>query len=117
MQEGDVTLGGTLTGGGTPAYTYEWSIKEEGDASWSMVGGNSSTWPWNPANGDAGTYAIRCKVTDAQDHSGELTWEGFVVSSAPVQAPIPTLSEWGMIIFITIIMGIGVVILVGRKMV
>jgi hypothetical protein len=54
-------------------------------------------------------------VTDSQDHSGEVTWDGFVVSSAPVVAPIPTLSEWGVIIFMTIIMGIGVVILVRRR--
>jgi hypothetical protein len=112
---GSVTWEAHVTGGGVPPYTYEWSTKEAGDASWSMAGGNSSTWPWNPAGGDAGTYAIRCQVTDAQDHSGEVIWEGFVVSSAPVVAPIPTLSEWGVIIFMTIIMGIGVVILVRRR--
>jgi hypothetical protein len=54
-------------------------------------------------------------VTDSQGHEGEVIWEGFAVSSAPAQAPIPTLSEWGMIIFMTIIMGMGVVILVWRK--
>jgi hypothetical protein len=112
---GSVTWEAHVTGGGVPPYTYEWSTKEAGDASWSMAGGNSSTWPWNPAGGDAGTFAIRCQVTDAQDHSGEVIWEGFVVSSAPVVAPIPTLSEWGVIIFMTIIMGIGVVILVRRR--
>jgi hypothetical protein len=34
-----------------------------------------------------------------------------------VSAPIPTLSEWGIIIFMTIILGIGVVTLVRRRMV
>jgi hypothetical protein len=33
------------------------------------------------------------------------------------EAAIPTLSEWGIIIFMTIIMGIGVVTLVRRRMV
>jgi hypothetical protein len=79
---GSVTWEAHVTGGGVPAYTYEWSTKEAEDASWSTVGGNSSTWPWNPASGDGGTYAIRCKVTDAQDHSGEVTWDGFVVNSS-----------------------------------
>jgi hypothetical protein len=65
-----------------PAYTYEWSIKEEGNTSWSTVGGNSSSWNWDPVSGEAGTYAIRCMVTDSQDHTGEVIWEGFVVSAA-----------------------------------
>jgi hypothetical protein len=112
---GSVTWEAHVTGGGVPPYTYEWSTKKAGDASRSTVGGNSSTWPWNPASGDAGTYAIRCQVTDAQDHAGEITWEGFVVSSAPVQAPIPTLSEWGMIIFMMVIMGISIVILSRKR--
>jgi hypothetical protein len=82
-----------------------------------MVGGSSSPWTWNPANEDAGTYAICCKVTDSQDHSGEVTWEGFVISSSPDAASsIPTLSERGIIIFMTIIMGMGVGILVRRRM-
>jgi hypothetical protein len=34
-----------------------------------------------------------------------------------IATPIPTLSEWGLIIFLTIIMGIGVVTLVRRRMV
>ena len=170
-----VTFEAHLTGGGTPEYTYEWSVKEEGDTSWSPVGGNSATWIWNPAGGDAGMYAIQCIVTDAQARSGEGIWEGFAVSAADSdsdgisdsedncsQIPnpgqensdgdshgnicdncpqadnenqadadgdgigdacdtgseaIPTLSEWGMIIFMTIILGIGVVTLVRRRMV
>ncbi|MCK5186504.1 MAG: hypothetical protein KAR43_05165 [Deltaproteobacteria bacterium] len=65
---------------GTPAYSHEWSIKEEGDSGWSTVGLNSSTWTWNPVSGDEGTYAIRCRVTDVQIHTGEVIWEDFIVS-------------------------------------
>ena len=65
-----VTFEAHVTGGGIPGYTYQWSIRKEGDASWSTVGGNSSTWTWNPAPGEAGTYGVRCTVTDSQSHSG-----------------------------------------------
>jgi len=67
---------------GTPAYSYEWSIKEEGDPSWSTVGLNSSTWTWNPVSGDEGTYDVRCIVTDSLTHTGEVVWEGFVIHDA-----------------------------------
>jgi hypothetical protein len=67
--------------GGVPEYTYEWSIKQEGTTEWLSVGGNSSTWTWNSASGDEGTYAIRCRVTDAQIHTGEVIWKGFKISS------------------------------------
>jgi hypothetical protein len=119
IYEGEsVTFEAHLTGGGTPGYTYEWSVKEEGDTSWSPVGGDSSTWTWNPASGDAGMYAIQCIVTDAQARSGECIWKGFAVSSSNGgETAIPTLSEWGMIIFMTIILGIGVVTLLRRRMV
>ena len=76
-----VTFEVHVTGGGVPAYTYEWSVKKEGGSSWSTVGGNSSTWMWNPVSEDEGTHAIRCMVTDSQNHTGEVVWEGFVVSS------------------------------------
>jgi hypothetical protein len=76
-----VTFEAHVTGGGVPAYTYEWSVKKEGGSSWSTVGGNSSTWMWNPVSEDEGTHAIRCMVTDSQNHTGEVVWEGFVVSS------------------------------------
>jgi hypothetical protein len=117
IAEGDsVTFEAHVTGGGVPAYAYAWSVKEEGETSWSPVGGNSSTWTWNPASGEAGMYAIRCEVTDSQSHSGEGNWEGFgIASSNGGAAPIPTLSEWGMIIFLTIILGIGVVTLLRRR--
>ena len=43
-------------------------------------------------------YDIRCKVTDAQGHSGEGLWEVFAIASGNGgggAAPMPTLSEWG----------------------
>jgi hypothetical protein len=64
---------------GTPAYTYEWSIKEEGDPGWTTVGENSATWQWDPVSGDVGTYAVRCSVTDSLTRIGEVIWEGFEV--------------------------------------
>jgi len=76
-----VTFEAHVAGGGVPEYTYEWSIKKEGSSPWSTVGGNSSTWMWNPVSGDEGTHAVRCMVTDSQNHTGEVVWEGFVVSS------------------------------------
>jgi len=67
--------------GGEPGYAYEWSAKEEGDSDWSMVGGDISSWTWNPESGDEGTYAIRCMVTDSKGRTGEVVWEGFTVST------------------------------------
>jgi hypothetical protein len=86
ITEGEsVTFEAHLTGGGVPGYTYQWSIKKEGTASWSTVGRNRSTWIWKPSVLAGGTYDVRCRVTDAQDHSGEVIWQGFVVhSSCPV---------------------------------
>jgi hypothetical protein len=81
---GNVSWEAHVTGGGVPAYTYEWSIKEEGDASWSTIGGNNSTWTWNPVSGDEGTYDVRCRVTDSQAHTGEVNWEKFIVSYAEI---------------------------------
>ncbi len=75
-----VTFEAHVTGGGVPAYTYEWSVKKEGTTEWLSMGGNSSTWTWNPVSGDEGTYAIRCRVTDVQIHTGEVIWEDFIVS-------------------------------------
>jgi hypothetical protein len=113
---GNVSWEAHVTGGGAPAYTYEWSVKKEGNASWATIGGNSAIWNWSPVSGEAGTYAVRCMVTDSQDHSGEVIWEGFVVaSSVNKEAAIPTLSEWGIIIFMTIIMGMGVITLFKRR--
>ncbi|MCK5256573.1 MAG: hypothetical protein KAQ81_11150 [Deltaproteobacteria bacterium] len=81
----DIEVGESVTfeahvTGGVPEYTYEWSIKQEGTTEWLSVGGNSSIWTWNPASGDEGTYVIRCRVTDAQIHTGEVIWEGFKIS-------------------------------------
>ncbi|MCX5887046.1 MAG: hypothetical protein NT096_14250 [Proteobacteria bacterium] len=65
--------------GGKPGYTYQWSIKKE-KSCWSSVGKNSPTWTWTPRNRKGDTYSIRCKVKDARKRSGQVTWEGFVVS-------------------------------------
>ena len=65
--------------GGRPRYTYQWFIKKEKNC-WSSAGENSPTWTWTPRNREAGTYSIRCKVKDVRKRSGQVTWEGFVVS-------------------------------------
>jgi hypothetical protein len=76
---GTVTFEAHVTGGGTPEYTYEWSIKEEGDSSWSIVGANNPSYDWTPGSGEEGTYDIRCRVTDSLARAGEVIWEDFVI--------------------------------------
>ncbi|MBW1823893.1 MAG: hypothetical protein JRI87_04905, partial [Deltaproteobacteria bacterium] len=79
---GSVTWEAHVTGGGVPPYTYEWAIQEEADPGWTTVGGDSSTWLWNPGKEDVGTYSVRCSVTDSRPvtpGTGEVTWEGFEV--------------------------------------
>jgi hypothetical protein len=81
----NVTFEAHVTGGGVLPYTYEWAIKQEEAPKWKTVRGNSTAWTWNPASWDAGIYDVRCRVTDSQNHSGEVIWEGFVInSSCPV---------------------------------
>jgi hypothetical protein len=70
--------------GGEPGYTCQWYLQKEGRRVWLPVGENSSTWTWTPKERDPGTYAIRCKVTDTKHRSGEVTWEGFTVSTGNV---------------------------------
>ena len=76
---GNVTFEAHVTGGGVPAYAYEWSVKEAGASSWSMVGGNNPSYSWTPGSGEEGTYDIRCRVTDSQAHAGEVIWEDFAI--------------------------------------
>ncbi|MCX5902529.1 MAG: hypothetical protein NTV89_03465 [Proteobacteria bacterium] len=66
--------------GGKPGYTYQWSIQKQGTTDWQAAGQNSATWDWSPGAADAGTYSIRCTVTDTNLRAGEVTWEGFIVS-------------------------------------
>jgi hypothetical protein len=66
---------------GKPDYRYQWSSRKEGEDSWSAVGENGETWTWSTASGDEGTYVIRCRVTDANDRTGEVTWERFTVET------------------------------------
>ncbi len=71
-EQEDMEVGETITFeahvmGGKPGYTYQWFTKKEGDTDWSAIGNDSSTWMWNPASGEEGTYAIRCMVTDIQN--------------------------------------------------
>lgn len=77
-----VTFEAHVTGGGVPPYTFEWAIKREGTSNWKKAGGNTPTWTWTPATLDGGTHDIRCTVTDSQSHTGEVTWEGFVINSS-----------------------------------
>jgi len=80
-----VTEGGSLTfqahveTGGKSPYTYEWSTNKD-DAGW-ISQGTGSSWTFNTTGGDAGTYAVRCIVTDSQSETGEVIWEGFQVST------------------------------------
>ena len=64
---------------GTPGYSYEWFIREEADADWEAVGEDSPLWTFNPSDSDAGTYDVRCRVTDSQTRTDEVIWQGFVI--------------------------------------
>jgi hypothetical protein len=75
-----ITFAAHVTGG-TPAYTYQWSIKKPSDPGWTVKGGNSASWQWNTGGGDVGTYAVRCVVNDSHSESAEVIWEGFVVTA------------------------------------
>jgi hypothetical protein len=73
-----VTFQAHAAGGQIP-YSYEWSLKEENDPSWTAVGGNNPVWMWTSLAGDEGMYDIRCTVTDEQGHTGEVVWKNFPV--------------------------------------
>jgi hypothetical protein len=108
-----VTFEAHVTGGGVPVYTYAWSVKEEGDGSWTPVGNATSSWTWNPGRRDEGRYDILCKVTDSQTPTpgtGEVIWEGFVIAASPGDQ-IPILAEWVIILFIIMLLGLGIIIL------
>jgi len=91
IAEGEsVTFEAHVTGGGVPSYTYEWSVKKAGDASWSTVGGNSSSWTWDSVIGDEGIYDVQCMVTDSQTATGEAVWEGFLIGD-PVTSTTTTM--------------------------
>jgi hypothetical protein len=65
---------------GTPAYSYEWFIMKDGDADWTAAGDGSASWTWTSVSGDAGTYSVRCKVTDSKSKFNEVTFEKFIVA-------------------------------------
>jgi len=66
--------------GGTSPYSYEWSSNKD-DIGWLVVTGETnSSWTWTPVSGAEGTYDVKCRVTDSQTHTGEVTWEGFVIT-------------------------------------
>jgi len=81
ITEGEsVTFQAHVVTGGKSPYAYAWSTNKNGSG-WTPVGGNSSSWTWNSASGEAGTYSVRCTVTDSQSESGAVMWEGFEVSA------------------------------------
>ena len=76
---GSVTFEAHVETGGTAPYTYEWSTNKD-DGGW-IAQGTGSSWTLNTTGGDAGTYAVRCIVTDSLSETGEVIWEGFEVST------------------------------------
>ena len=70
---------------------------------------DDGTWSdWKSSDAFGGIDTISMAETQAEGY-----WDEF--ESQP--SPIPTLSEWGMIIFMTLMMGIGVMILRKRRIV
>jgi hypothetical protein len=65
---------------GTPAYSYEWLIIKDGDADWTAAGSNSASWTWITSAGDAGTYTVKCKVTDSKSKFSEVSFDDFVIT-------------------------------------
>ncbi len=77
-----VTFKASLAGSNCGHYSYAWFLQEEGSSEWQTVGRNHPAWKWKTARDDAGTYSIRCRVTNAEERTGEVTWKGFVVSDS-----------------------------------
>ena len=79
LEVGEIVTWEAQVVSGTPEYTFEWSIRKQGASDWSDAGENTPTWMWTPGSGDAGTYEIRCSVTDAEGGTGEVVWKYFEV--------------------------------------
>ena len=73
-----VTFQAHVAGGQLP-YSYEWSLKEENDPSWTAVGSDNPVWMWTSLAGDQGIYDIRCRTTDERGLPGEVVWKNFPV--------------------------------------
>lgn len=67
--------------GGAPDYSFAWSINKDQAPEWQAAGQNSPLWTWTPQKADAGTYSIRCRVTDAAHNAGDVIWNNFIVSA------------------------------------
>lgn len=80
ITEGEsVTFQAHVVTGGKSPYSYAWSSNKN-KTGWIPVGGNSPSWIWNSSGGEAGTYEVRCVVTDSLSETGEVIWADFVVS-------------------------------------
>ncbi|MFC1591880.1 hypothetical protein ACFL43_05105 [Thermodesulfobacteriota bacterium] len=63
----------------TETYTYAWFTRSSGSDEWQPAGNAAAAWQWTPAAEDIGTHQVRCRVTDSQGHTDEVTFEDFVV--------------------------------------
>ncbi len=77
IESGSSVTWNAHTVSGLPPYSYQWSIKKEGDLDWTEIEEESSEWIW--ATPETGTYSIKSEVTDSRGGTGAVTWKGFTV--------------------------------------
>ena len=115
-------------------YYYQYNIvdipdpfeQEEGEIYWLEVSAFiqnpvNTQWGWKSTlnNWEDAACLYRTDIYNWMNMSEPPNFEqsldmSFVISNGET-SPIPTLTEWGMIIFMTLIMGVGIVVLYRRR--
>ena len=97
-------------------------LLEAGDADGDSIGDSSDNCPEVAnscqENSDGDSHGDACDNCPLVDNEDQLDSNGNGIGDAcdtTGGAQIPTLSEWGMIIFMTIILGLGVITMLRRR--